>query len=210
MVSLYLFVNLFFLPFLVKALTQDDRDKVTSCLLLYRHRKYQDKKNFSKMLERLGKVVDHAEQKISMFSLVNCFDNISVKEAKDMYYKFNQNGYIDSMLEQNKKLLNIENFENVDYETYAIKLEKFTPIFNEVYKETKKSHSFKIPQFAKNNILGFFSKDVAIIITISILCIIISICLYCYKTKKLTEEYDKELEEIDKRNTDDYVKSKME
>lgn len=202
MAYLYLFINFLILPFLITTLTQDDKDKVTSCLLLYRHRKFQDKDNFGKMMVRLKKVVQNPEEKISMFALSNCYDSITVEVAKEIYKKFNQNRYIDSMLEENKKLLNLENFENVDFQEYSKKLEKFAPVLNEVYTETKNANKVndslanKLLHPTNGKFLGFIDRDIAVIILVCVICMVCSILYYCYKVNKLENEYSEYENEV--------------
>lgn len=165
------------------------KEKVHACLLLFKQRKMQDPQTFQLFLDKIGNVLENAEQKMSMYAITTCYSRITDDQSLKLVTDFSQRVFVNALTPEYLKLLSIENFGEEEYDDFSQKMQEFMLVFDEVFKE--------ISQSKKGN--KWYESNIFIIgVGISLANFIIIITCWCKKEK--TSNNTKKEKEKEKKN----------
>ena len=116
--------------------TDEQKNKVKACLVIYKSRMLEDKINYDNFIEENSKKIKDFKDKVFLFGLTNCYLNINDEYAYNIIYVLNQKTY-EPLSKQNFDLLNIENFseKQVSDKNFQKIINEFTDIFKELKDE---------------------------------------------------------------------------
>ena len=172
--------------------TDEQKNKVKACLVIYKSRMFEDKINYDNFIKENSKKIKDFKDKVFLFGLTNCYLNINDEYAYKIIYVLNKKTY-DPLSKQNFDLLNIENFseKQVSDKNFQKIINEFTDIFKELKDEGEFGNSndnnnnskyLKIDEI-KMNIINKIVKYIFILY--AIINFIIMIYIRIYKVKDI-------------------------
>ena len=172
--------------------TEEQKNKVKACLVIYKSRMFEDKINYDNFIKENSKKIKDFKDKVFLFGLTNCYLNINDEYAYKIIYVLNKKTY-DPLSKQNFDLLNIENFseKQVSDKNFQKIINEFTDIFKELKDEGEFGNSndnnnnskyLKIDE-KKMNIINKIVKYIFILY--AIINFIIMIYIRIYKVKDI-------------------------
>ena len=172
--------------------TEEQKNKVKACLVIYKSRMFEDKINYDNFIKENSKKIKDFKDKVFLFGLTNCYLNINDEYAYKIIYVLNKKTY-DPLSKQNFDLLNIENFseKQVSDKNFQKIINEFTDIFKELKDEGEFGNSndnnnnskyLKIDEI-KMNIINKIVKYIFILY--AIINFIIMIYIRIYKVKDI-------------------------
>jgi len=172
--------------------TDEQKNKVKACLVIYKSRMLEDKINYDNFIEENSKTIKDFKDKVFLFGLTNCYLNINDEYAYNIIYVLNQKTY-EPLSKQNFDLLNIENFSEKQF--LDKKFQKYINEYTDIFKELKDEGEFGNSNNNNNNskYLNIDEKKMNIInkivkyifILYAIINIIIMIYIRIYKVKDI-------------------------
>ena len=170
--------------------TEEQKNKVKACLVIYKSRMFEDKINYDNFIKENSKKIKDFKDKVFLFGLTNCYLNINDEYAYKIIYVLNKKTY-DPLSKQNFDLLNIENFseKQVSDKNFQKIINEFTDIFKELKDEGEFGNSndnnnnskyLKIDE-KKMNIINKIVKYIFILYAIINITIMIYIRIYKVK-----------------------------
>lgn len=176
MLVFYLFLVFCAIIKSINSYSPKQKEKVHACLLLFKQRKMQDPQTFQLFLDKIGNILENAEQKMSMYAITTCYSRITEEQSLKLVTDFSQRVFVNALTPEYLKLLSLENFGEEEYDDFSQKMQEFMLVFDEVFKE--------ISQSKKGN--KWYESNIFIIgvgITLTNLIIII---IYWSKKQKTT------------------------
>ena len=171
--------------------TDEQKNKVKACLVIYKSRMFEDKINYDNFIKENSKKIKDFKDKVFLFGLTNCYLNINDEYAYKIIYVLNKKTY-DPLSKQNFDLLNIENFseKQVSDKNFQKIINEFTDIFKELKDEREFGNSNNNNNSKYLNIdekkMNIINKIVKyIFILYAIINIIIMIYIRIYKVKDI-------------------------
>lgn len=171
--------------------TEEQKNKVKACLVIYKSRMFEDKINYDNFIKENSKKIKDFKDKVFLFGLTNCYLNINDEYAYKIIYVLNKKTY-DPLSKQNFDLLNIENFseKQVSDKNFQKIINEFTDIFKELKDEGEFGNSNNNNNSKYLNIdekkMNIINKIVKyIFILYAIINIIIMIYIRIYKVKDI-------------------------
>ena len=171
--------------------TDEQKNKVKACLVIYKSRMLEDKINYDNFIEENSKKIKDFKDKVFLFGLTNCYLNINDEYAYNIIYVLNQKTY-EPLSKQNFDLLNIENFSEKQF--FDKKFQKIINEYTDIFKELKDEGEFGNSNNNNNSkYLNIDEKKMNIInkivkyifILYAIINIIIMIYIRIYKVKDI-------------------------
>jgi len=187
------FLNFFILLIKIKNIfnfTNQQKNKVKACLVIYKSRMLEDKINYDYFIEENSKKFKDFKDRVFLFGLANCYININEDYAYKIVYVLNEHTF-DPLSKENFDLINIENYSEKKF--FDNKFQKFINEFTDIFKELKNEGEFGNKKNNNNKYLNVDEKKMNIINTIvkiifilyAIINIVIMIYIRLYKIKDI-------------------------
>ena len=135
MLVFYLFFVFCALIKSINSYSPKQKEKVHACLLLFKQRKMQDPKTFQLFLEKINKVLENAEQKMSMYAIATCYSRITDEQSLKLVTDFSNRVFVNAFTPEYLKLLSLETFGEEEYDDFSQKMQEFMLVYDEVFKE---------------------------------------------------------------------------
>jgi hypothetical protein len=173
--------------------TEEQKNKVKACLVIYKSRMFEDKINYDNFIKENSKKIKDFKDKVFLFGLTNCYLNINDEYAYKIIYVLNKKTF-DPLSKQNFDLLNIENFS--EKQVSDKNFQKIINEFTDIFKELKDEGEFGNSNNNNNNNSKYLNIDEKkmniinkivkyIFILYAIINIIIMIYIRIYKVKDI-------------------------
>jgi len=170
--------------------TDEQKNKVKACLVIYKSRMLEDKINYDYFIEENSKKFKDFKDRVFLFGLANCYININEDYAYKIVYVLNEHTF-DPLSKENFDLINIENYSEKKF--FDNKFQKFINEFTDIFKELKNEGEFGNKKNNNNKYLNVDEKKMNIINTIvkiifilyAIINIVIMIYIRLYKIKDI-------------------------
>ena len=85
----------------------------------------QDPKTFQLFLEKINKVLENAEQKMSMYAIATCYSRITDEQSLKLVTDFSNRVYVNAFTPEYLKLLSLETFGEEEYDDFSQKMQEF-------------------------------------------------------------------------------------